>query len=255
MKFKINLKLLCIFLIILYILYILFIIFIIKYKKTEKFTNILELLNTSLENNKKHQYPITVYEDNNDIDDKSKNIIKKDIKYIYLLKIKNKYIFYNKNLKQYMTATTDYNQTINNILLKDSKNKIVGNLISEKYNNMIVYLKFYNKNSNFEYLKNFKEIKFYLDNDDKYFFIKKDKKNIETNIETNIKNINTNTKYRDNTKYNSNNSSNYMIYLFNLLIGKIVYNNDKKIYKIMCYQEYKTYLNLFGIGLTFLITN
>ena len=46
-----------------------------------------------------------------------------------------------------------------------------------------------------------------------------------------------------------------MIYLFNLLIGKIIYNNDKKIYKIMCYQEYKTYLNLFGIGLIFLITN
>lgn len=242
MKFKMNLKLLCIFLI---ILYILFIISIIKYKNTEKFTNILELLNTSLENNKKHQYPITVYEDNNDISnisDKSKNIIKKNIKYIYLLKIKNNsYIFYNKNLKQYMTATTNYNQKINNILFKDLKNKIVGNLISEKYNNLVIYLKFYNKNSNFEYLKDFKEIKFYLDNDDKYFFIKKDTKNKDTY-----------TKYNSN---NSNNSNNYMIYLFNLLIGKIIYNNDKKIYKIMCYQEYKTYLNLFGIGLIFLITN
>ena len=73
----------------------------------------------------------------------------------------------------------------------------------------------------------------------------------------NTKNLDKNTENID-IKYNSNhsnNSNNYMIYLFNLLIGKIVYNNEKKIYKIMCYQEYKTYLNLFGIGLIFLITN
>lgn len=220
---KFNLKLLCIFLI---IIYILFIIYIIKYRKIEKFTNILELLNTSLEKNKKHVYPITSYEENNDKVVKSKNIINKDIKFIYLLKVKNySYILYNKNLKKYMSIKIDYDNYINNILFKDLNKNTVGKFVSEKYNNIIIYLEFYKKNSNFEYFKNFKEIKFYLDDDDKYFYMKKD------------------------------NNNNFIINLFNLFIGKITYNEDRKLYKIMCYEEYKTYLNIFGISLILLLSN
>jgi hypothetical protein len=220
---KVNLKLLCIFLI---IYYIIFIIYIAKYNKIEKFTGIFELLNTSIENNKKYNYPITVNENenNNNETQQTKKITKKNIKFIYLLKINDsKYIFYNKNLKKYMSVIKDYKYHLNDILFKDLNNNVIGNLVSEKYNQIIIYLNFYNKNANFEYLRDFKEIKFYLENDDKYFFIKKDKDN-----------------------------NNYVINLFNLFIGKITYNEDKKLYKIMCYEEYKTYLNIFGISLILL---
>ena len=224
---KINLKILCIFLI---VFYIIFFIYIIKYNNIERFTGILELLNSTMDNNKKLNYPVQ----NKEIIEKD---IKKDIKFIYINNINDinninninnhKYIFYNKDLKIYMKVIETYNNYIKDLIFKDFNNKIIGNLISEKYNKIIIYLEFYKKNSNFEYLKNFKEIKFYLDNDDKYFFIRKNAKN-------------------DNI---------FMIYIFNLFIGKIIYKSDKKIYKIMCYEKYKDYLNLFGIGLILLLPN
>ena len=38
-------------------------------------------------------------------------------------------------------------------------------------------------------------------------------------------------------------------------IGKINYNNETSYYKIIVYEEYKTYLNIFGIGLTMTLHN
>ena len=147
----------------------------------------------------------------------------KKTKYIYLSKSNSindifRYKFFDKDLNNYMNL----NGTIKNlktIKLYNIKNNIIGNLINEKYNKYTFKINYYsNSNINIQFYNNLQEIKLYIDNDDKYFYIK---------------------------KINKLSSS---IYLFSLYIGKISYDDHTKLYKIIVYSDYKKYLNLFTIG-------
>lgn len=153
----------------------------------------------------------------------------KNIKFIYLLSQKinntnNKYIFYDKNNKFYMYASYFDDNNIPKILFTDIKNNNIGDLIYVENNKFIFSLNFYkNKNLNIDFFNEYKEAKIYLDDDDKFFYIK--------------------TKNNSNIKNNLNNTE-YEIFLFSKKIGIIDKNN-----KIMVYEEYKEYLNTFGIAL------
>ena len=80
----------------------------------------------------------------------------------------------------------------------------------------------YKSNIIIEYYDKFNSIKIYLENDDKIFHI--NKKN-----------------------------NNYIIKLYTLNIGSIIYDEYNDIYKIIVLEDYKTYLNLFGIGIIMLL--
>jgi len=170
---------------------------------------------------------VQLYKSEDDV--KKKDIpVKKEIKHIYIIQTKLvksvypgdfKYLFYNKNKNNYMILTGNLKNK-NEIKLFDIKDNIIGGLLYERYNNFIFYLKLLstednNKNINIEFFNNYKNAKIYLDNDDKEFYINKDKSN--------------------KTLYN--------IFLFrNKKIGKI--NGGK----IMVYEDYKIYLNAFGLA-------
>ena len=148
---------------------------------------------------------------------------KSKIKYIFIEKNNVYYYFYNKNLNEYMSLKYNINNSIKNMMITDLKNENIGYIKNEIYNKIIISLNIYENNDIIiEYLNNFKEIKIYLEDDDKVFKITK-----EDNI--------------------------YIIYLFNKKIGKI--KKDNKLYKIMVYEEYKIYLNLFGIGIIILLNS
>ena len=51
----------------------------------------------------------------------------------------------------------------------------------------------------------------------------------------------------------SKNNKNYIIKLYTLNIGSIIYDEYNNIYKIIVLEDYKTYLNLFGIGIIMLL--
>jgi hypothetical protein len=97
---------------------------------------------------------------------------------------------------------------------------MIGNKINEHYNKITFSLVLYKKNIILEYYDNYNIIKIYLEDDDKIFTIK-----------------------------------NNEIYLYEMKIGKINYNNETSYYKIIVYEEYKTYLSIFGIGLTMTLHN
>jgi hypothetical protein len=202
------------------IIYIIFIIYLYNYKKydyennIENFTGLLDLF---LDNNiKTNIKPITEKQI-------EPQIIKKNIKYIYIININNKkfkYYYLNKKNQPYMTLYGNITNFNKDIKLKDVNNNLIGSIINEKYNIYIFQNSIFNKNLNIHYINKFKEIKMYLDNDDKIFYIKKK-------------------------------NDSYIINLYNLYIGKIKHDGGK--YRIMVYEDYKTYLNLFGLGLIFLL--
>ena len=108
------------------------------------------------------------------------------------------------------------------VKILDNSNILIGNLLSEKHNKFILNLDLYdNRNLHIDFYNNFQECKLYLDDDDKIFFIKKK-------------------------------DGSYFIYLFSKFIGKINVDTTGRIkknkYKVIVYDEYKIYLNLFGIG-------
>lgn len=205
------------------IIYIIFIIYI--YKKyyyrphIENFTGLLDLFldNSYDESNYNNLKPIA----KNEI-----NITKKNIKYIYIINIENienkkiKYYYLDKKNKPYMTLYGNITNFSKDIKLKDINNNIIGNIINEKYNIYVFQNSIFNKNLNIQYINNFKEIKMYLDDDDKIFYIKKK-------------------------------NDFYIINLYTLYIGKIKYDGYK--YRIMVYEDYKIYLNLLGLGFIFLL--
>jgi hypothetical protein len=144
---------------------------------------------------------------------------KTETRFIYLEKIdtnangikktKVTYIFYNKSYNKYMTL---YGTNLKDIVVKDIDNNYVGKYVKEKYNKYNFELVFYKDNIiNVQFLDNYKSVRLFLEDDDKVFTIK-----------------------------NNN------IYLFTKKIGQI--NEDGSKYKIIVYQEYKEYLNLFALG-------
>ena len=206
-----NIKVLSVFLI---ILYIILVIYIINYKEREHFIDIIDIFSkiSSTPNDKRSNMKLLKI-----APPKSK------IKYIFIEKNNVYYYFYNKNLNEYMSLKYNINNSIKNMMITDLKNENIGYIKNEIYNKIIISLNIYENNDIIiEYLNNFKEIKIYLEDDDKVFKITK-----EDNI--------------------------YIIYLFNKKIGKI--KKDNKLYKIMVYEEYKIYLNLFGIGIIILLNS
>ena len=140
---------------------------------------------------------------------------------------KFKYRFYDKEFNNYMNLYGRLGGVIKELKLLDLENNIIGNLLSEKHNKFILNSNLYGeKNINIEFYNNFNEIKIYLNDSDKIFFIK------------NIKNT-------------------YLIYLYSKFIGKIYFLKEGKInkYKITVYEEYKNYLNLFAIGFIMIINS
>jgi hypothetical protein len=229
-----SLKILTIILIILYILLAIYLLKriknndnYIKNNSIENFVGILEILSDVVDDKKK------VKEQNNDIEllklEKSskdnKEPPKRETKFIYISQNQNndtlfKYNFYDKDYSKYMVLYESIKNYEKNILIKDSKNNIIGNKINEHYNKIIFSLELYKKNIVLEYYDNYNYIKIYLEDDDKIFTIR-----------------------------------NNQIYLYDMKIGKINYNNENSYYKITVYEEYKTYLNIFGIGLTMTLHN
>lgn len=205
------------FLIIFIYIYLLYDIYIKKFNSIEKFTGFLDTLSNFIddkENTIKLNNNITVIEE-------EQSVI--SLKYIYLSKESNqKYLLYDKDSNLYMKIGGKFNDYEKKISIKDIKNNIIGNLISEKYNTLTFKLNFYNnKKLNISYIDNYHSVKVYLENDDKVFYII----------------------YKN---------SNYYIYLFNNLeigIVKRERNKEKNIYKIMVYEDYKNYLNLIALGL------
>jgi hypothetical protein len=228
-----SLKVLTIILLILYILLAIYLLKRIKNNdynkknnKIENFVGILEILSDIVDNKEK----IEKTNNNTELSKEGKKIIeeeppKKETKFIYISQSQNndtlfKYNFYNKDYSMYMILYESIKNYEKNILIKDSKNNIIGNKINEHYNKIIFSLELYKKNIILEYYDNYNYIKIYLENDDKIFTIK-----------------------------------NNEIYLYEMKIGKINYNNKTSYYKIIVYEEYKTYLNIFGIGLTMTLHN
>ena len=226
------LKIFCLLLLILYILLGIYLFKNIKNdsnndSKIEGFIGILDVLSDSInfknnpENNEKKI---------NDVEPVVKTVEilepvveKKITKFIYLEEYYGndklfKYNFYDKNNLNYMVLYENVEDYKKNILIKDNKNNILGKNINEHYNKIIFTLELYNSNIILEYYDNYNYIKIYLENDDKIFMIR-----------------------------NNN------IYCYQMLIGKINYKEGK--YKIIVYDEYKTYLNIFGIGYAMILHN
>jgi hypothetical protein len=152
---------------------------------------------------------------------------KKIKKYIYISKINYnsniiKYNFYNKENDQYLNTIINNDINLNKILIKDVSNNIIGKDINKIHNKIIINLNIYKNNIIIEYYNKFNSIKIYLEDDDKIFYI--NKKN-----------------------------DNYIISLYTLKIGSIIYDENNNIYKIIVLEDYKTYLNLFGIGIIMLL--
>ena len=227
-----SLKILTIILIILYILLAVYLLKRIKNNDNDKknnrietFVGILEILSDIVDSKEQK-----VEEKNNstelsELAKDNEQPPKKETKFIYISQVQNndtlfKYNFYDKDYSTYMVLYESIKNYEKNILIKDSKNNMIGNKINEHYNKITFSLELYKKNIILEYYDNYNYIKIYLENDDKIFTIK-----------------------------------NNEIYLYEMKIGKINYNNENSYYKIIVYEEYKTYLNIFGIGFAMTLHN
>jgi hypothetical protein len=231
-----------IFILLLLFFYIILVYFIYKYfcfcnknyneRNLEKFSNFLDVLSGKNPDKKKNK------KQNNLISKIEKSIQKKDDKpieiekkFIYISEKKRNdidknifnYNFYNKNDNNYMNLYGMFDTTNKVIKMTDNKKNIIGYLVNENYNKYVIKADiFNNKNINAHLVNNFNEVVLNLDNDDKVFYIKKNK-------------------------------SNYDLYLYGKFIGKI--NNSNNKYKIITYTDYKEYLNLFGIGFILMLKN
>jgi len=200
-------------------------------KKKENFIGFLEMVSsitkTNIGKEKDNKDYIEDIKINNEIITNNQKKIKK---YIYISKINYnssiiKYNFYNKDNEVYLNTiiNSDNNtKNTNTILIKDTSNNIIGKDINKRHNKITLNFNMYKSNIIIEYYNKFNSIKIYLENDDKIFHI--NKKN-----------------------------NNYIIKLYTLNIGSIIYDEHNNIYKIIVLEDYKTYLNLFGIGIIMLL--
>ena len=235
---KLHILTIILLIIYIYLIYLLYEYINKNYTINENFIDILDFMNDSIDKFKdpnKNLKDIIKYQPNKD---KSKtetlntdNVKKEsDIRFIYLYHFKrsNYFVFYNKNYEDYIKIIpkiNDYKKTIN---IEDIKNNIIGSLLTEKYNIYTYQIDIYLKKITIEFIEEYRSIKIYLEDGDKIFYIKHNK---------------------------TINNDSYKIFLYEKLIGKIKYNDDNKMYKIMVFKEYKENLNLFGIGLVTIIIN
>ena len=219
-----NIKIYIVLLLVLYIYLTMCIYSTFCCNKKENFIGFLEMVSAITENTIEN----TSEEDT--IKDTIKEIIvekenKKIKKYIYISKINYnsniiKYNFYNKENDKYLNVLI--NNNLNNIIIKDNSNKVIGKDVNSIHNKITINFNIYKSNIIIEYYNNFNSLKIYLEDDDKFFYIEK-----------------------------KNNK--YIINLYTLNIGTIIYDEYNNIYKIIVLEDYKKYLNLFGIGIIMLL--
>lgn len=155
---------------------------------------------------------------------------KKKLRYIYIVNSNEeinktnvyKYSFYNKDYKRYLKLYGQYKNYKKYVILKDFEDSIIGNFQESRYNIDVIKTGLYDDNMTFEYTNNYHSVRCYIANDENLFTIKMEK-------------------------------GNYLIYLYALNIGKIKYNEEKKIYSVIVFEEYKIYLNLIAIGFIMLL--
>ncbi len=159
-------------------------------------------------------------------------IIKREIRYIYIKsQSQSQYLLYNK--KKYNYAKLNVNMNTNNITIFDKNDNKIGNLIKHYYNDYYIESEiFVNKEIIVHFMNHYNDAKININNDNKYFYIKK-----------------------SNEKNTNKNNELYIIYLYGLKIGKIKNIPDKNnpIFKIIVYEEYKEYLNIFAMVFTMLL--
>ena len=197
----------------------------INHNNKEHFTPILDFLSYSMTGNNKEYNYLDNKENNTENNNKNITEVKKSlIKKIFVKKSENTYYFANKNKHYYMKVNVynkDYQKKYD---IKNYKNEIIGKYLGQKYNILEFEINFYKELINIEFNKYDHYIKIYFDNihsSDKVFYIKRK-------------------------------DDHYLIYFFALQIGKIISDKNNS-FKISCLDEYKIYLNLFGIAfITFL---
>jgi hypothetical protein len=158
-------------------------------------------------------------------------LIKKETRHIYIKNNSKDYYLYNKKKYNYSKINIDLNN--NKLVIFDNHNNKIGKLIKNYYNDYFIESDiFLNKDITVNFTNHYRNAKINIKNDNKYFYVKKYAyDNYEKNKEDTI-----------NTLYN--------IYMYALKIGKIKmisgYNKENAIYKIIVYEEYKDYLNIFA---------
>jgi len=223
-----------------YILIIVFILFFILvvnlfYRKyyvydRENFIGFLELLNYS-GNTPRKQIVIEYDKKEKEIKKESQ---KKIEKYIYIIDNNNKdnknkknsnleYIFLNKNNQQYMKFEGELNLKNIEFTLKNNNNKPIGKLDKMLHNKFVVSLSMYSDNINIEFHNNYFNALCYIQGIDNVFYMK----------------------YL-NKKKDSDDILHIFVDSYKLKIGSIHKENEK--WKIKVKDEYKTYLNMFGIS-------
>jgi len=232
-----NIKFLAI---LLFILYIFMIFYTYHYRKNiENFVDYIDYINELLDTDKKdNTKPIEkTYIKQNIKNIKSEIIyleLSKDTKEAKDKKNNSTFYFYNSDKTKYMTCKYNIFNYQTELIFINLNKKVVGSLINEIHNKIILKIDYYKTDIILEYLNNFNKIKIYLENDDKFFYIYK------------------------------NNNNLYNIDLYQLNIGYISLDKGKNIdknididnmYKISVDEKYKNYLNLFAIGYILLFNN
>ena len=196
--------------------------------------NIISILNPPSKDKYNKQYKLKYYKEptiqndtnvNNIIINTPKEI-KKEKRFIYIVPLNiNKYLFYNKNKKNYLYLINDMNDHSYKIKMYNINNNLVGKLLIHETSKFIFKLDYISNdnNINIEFYNNYEEAKVFVDNDDQIFYIKL------------LQNQSFN-------KYNHKRNKEYEIYVYSKKIGLIDYNG-----KVIVYEEYKKYLNLFGL--------
>lgn len=211
-------------------------------KQREDFIGILQIISDTVGG--KYDSRPKIYSSSKTIGNDIENDIKKEDRYIYIknnLNNPTKYMFYNKKNKNYANLNININH--DKLVIYNISNTKIGELTKHIYNDYFIKSDiFSNKEINVNFMNYYKDVKINIEGDDKYFFIKKYNENIKTNTNTN----------------NNTNNENilYNIYLYGLKIGKIKNLkkiDDNNIYKIIIYEEYKKYLNIFGVVFTMLL--
>ena len=187
----------------------------------ENFIGLLEIVSNTV-GGKYDKRPKTFTEAVN-----NQELIKKETRHIYIKNNSNKlhksndYYLYNK--KKYNYAKI--NIVNNKLIIFDKNNNKIGQLIKHYYNDYSIESDiFLNKEITVNFTNHFKDAKINIINNNKYFYVKKNSFDEE-----------------------------YIIYMYALKIGKIKIIrsfNENPIYKIIVYEEYKEYLNIFATVFT-----
>lgn len=252
---KKNIKIFSFILLLLYITFLFnaYIFYKNECKQREDFISMLELISNTVGG--KYDKKRKVMINNSDI--KNTNLSIKEVKYIYIKKNNNeksnneKYNLYNKNNEKYAFVNIDISNNILSIFdINDDK---IGQLKKQYYNDYYVECDIFpNKKIIVQFMNYYKDVKINIEGDDKYFYIKSFNEYEENDSYNSSNNTDSLSNTISNTISKTFSTTKYTIYLYALKIGKIKENNDSTVNKIIVYDEYKKYLNIFGVVYTML---